>query len=296
MTKMEFLFSTVIFPTRKDSKDIISQSDNYTSTMSLFDLRSRVKRLGQVSESDYLEYASRNMIAWNYYEIDYLKKRISECGRKILAQGFKFKLPKEIYILKSTLDEEGGARGYTRNNSIILNYKRLSQHLIEHELFHIISRYNPELKDLLYKTIGFYKCNEIVIPESSSLFKITNPDACGNNYYININTKEGIYEVIMSIYSDRSYAGGRFFGYLKKGLLAIKGPDYDKKVFYNDGKPLIIDYEIALDLYAQIGRNTHYDIHPEEITADHFVLALNNVKNNPNQNIIDNVIITLVTS
>ncbi|WP_339694983.1 hypothetical protein [uncultured Roseivirga sp.] len=92
----------------------------------------------------------------------------------------------EIFVVKSAMHEEG-ANGFTRKNYMVLNYNFLSAHLFEHELFHIISRYNSDKIKQAYGILGFNPCNEIEIPSTMIDFKITNPDALFNNFYINLN-------------------------------------------------------------------------------------------------------------
>ena len=59
--------------------------------------------------------------------------------------------------------------------------------------------------------------------------------------------------------------GGEFFNYLQlKFLLAKTGA----------GKPEVIDPAYVSDLFEQVGRNTEYIIHPEEILADNFALLM----------------------
>ena len=60
---------------------------------------------------------------------------------------------------------------YTRANAIVFPEKFLKggapwvQRVLCHELFHVLSRANKELRERCYAAIGFEKCDELVFPE-----------------------------------------------------------------------------------------------------------------------------------
>ena len=66
--------------------------------------------------------------------------------------------------------------------------------------------------------------------------------------------------------------GGLFFSYLRFSLLAVDLQD-DVPV-YTAGAPLLVDVKQAKGFFDQVGRNTQYIIHPEEILADNFALMI----------------------
>ena len=73
--------------------------------------------------------------------------------------------------------EEGGAVSYTRENYIVVRGLVNEASLI-HELFHILTRFKPEKRNALFKTILiFTESNRIEYPEGIRDFIITNPDA-----------------------------------------------------------------------------------------------------------------------
>ena len=58
--------------------------------------------------------------------------------------------------------------------------------------------------------------------------------------------------------------------YASVGLLMLTGDDAHKSPLLKDGEPLIMELETVPDLFAQVGQNTQYLIHIEEIAAEHF--------------------------
>ena len=157
--------------------------------------------------------------------------------------------------------------------------------LIAHELFHILSRADPKLRDSFYKIIGFTKCNEVSFPKLLAERKLTNPDAPFMEHCIELNVNEEELKFMpLTLLSTDKFEGGPFFKFLqfvyvqleeKEGKLAI--PDEAK----------LIEPDALPGLQAKIGRNTTYVIHPEEIMADNFVHLLLEEKDLPDPWIVE---------
>lgn len=287
--KIKFLKSVITLVDSKESKRLVSKPDTYSKMLTSFDIQSKVKRLGELSYKDYLANAKLHIYNWKPYEKQYLKSIIDQVEKQIKKKKYQFDLPNEVLVIKSAMHEEGGANGFTRENYIVLNLNSLSLHLFEHELFHIISRYNSDKISEAYSVLGFKPCNEVEIPSSIIDFKITNPDAPFNNFYIELEHKNKPIEALMFLYSKRPYSGGKFFSYVNKGLMLLEGDDNSKQAILDGGRPIILDYYEVNGLYENIGKNTGYNIHQEEVTADHFSMALNDIKNLPDQHLVDNL-------
>jgi len=170
--------------------------------------------------------------------------------------------------------EEFGFDGYTRQNFMVLNEDSLSQNLFNHELFHIISRFNPGIQHNAYRILGFKPCNVVTLQRKLNQRRITNPDAPLNNYFIEIKWGRKIEEAIMLLYSERPYTGGDPIDYFKRGLLLIEGNDFAKKVKETNGKFILLEYDEVTNLFDQIGPDARHKIHPEEISAAHFAEML----------------------
>lgn len=281
----------VVFVDRKRAQSLLRTEDDYTNTLTKFDLQAKVQTVREdVSVADYLENAGKYLYEWRQPEVDYLAKIINETRQLLANFNFTFELPQKINLIKSAMFEEGGARGFTRHNCIILNKNAYSSHLFEHELFHIISRYNPRMMEKAFNVLGFEKSNDIEMPCELEDLKISNPDAPMNNFYISVMSNDEPIDAVTLIYSKRSYTGGTFFSYLNKGLLRLSGAA-DSKVPYrnNAGSIELLGYEEVKGFYEKIGTNTGYNIHPEEITADHFSFILHRTEGLPNQHLVDNL-------
>jgi hypothetical protein len=59
--------------------------------------------------------------------------------------------------------------------------------MLAHEVFHLLSRSNPALRDRLYAAIGFEPCGEVRHPATLAERRITNPDAPINAHAIEVS-------------------------------------------------------------------------------------------------------------
>ena len=97
---------------------------------------------------------------------------------------------------------------------------------------------------------------------------------------------------MMILYSNQDYTDGDFFKYLNVGFLSLIG-DHNKKVELVDNKPVIYNFNQVADFFEQVGNNTQYIIHPEEIMADNFAFALLDKTGLPNSEILEKIKVKL---
>ncbi len=275
------------------AKKLLMTEDEYTIGLTKFDLQSKTLSTKEVTVKDYMKFSAEQVVKWSDDEKKIMKKVVESVSKKINTLGLKLHMPAEIEVVKSTMENEGYAAGYTRGTYIVLNetntgdYSKRLEDLFEHELFHVLSRYHTPMSENVYKTLGFKKCNEVPYPVEIRDLRISNPDAVWNNFYLTVEYKGKPVDVMLIIYSKRPYEGGSFFSYLQDGLMVVQGSDDDKEPVYVDGKPLILKAKEVTGFYEQVGKNTGYIIHAEEISADHFTMLLNHEKNIPNPELVE---------
>ncbi|MFT5467840.1 MAG: hypothetical protein ACI8UO_002947 [Verrucomicrobiales bacterium] len=272
-----------VFASADEGRAILTKQDEFVDRMSPFDRAARLKTDQEVSVEAYLKFVGQHVLEWDEAEKTAMKSIIESVQPALDALALP--IPEEIVLIKTTGEEEGGA-AYTRSNAIVFSVGRLDQPLAGltklfcHELFHVISRANPELRELLYAAIGFMKCDEVEFPENLASRKLTNPDAPLNDHWIRLELggKEvfGIPILYSSVDKYDSAKGGEFFDYLQLQMLLIeREPDSDAvKPAYIDGLPRLASMARVSGFYEQVGRNTGYIIHPEEILADNFALIV----------------------
>jgi hypothetical protein len=72
--------------------------------------------------------------------------------------------------------------------------------------------------------------------------------------------------------------GGEFFAYLQFQFLVVEKSDGSQNftAAYDGPSPRLVDMQHVSGFMEQVGRNTDYIIHPEEILADNFALLVLN--------------------
>ena len=273
----------VHFASQTEGRQILTAKDEFIQRLSPFDRSARMKTDKAVSEDELLAFIGRNVAEWSKDETQAVQAAIEALPP--LLRDLRLSLPPTVQLIKTTGMEEGHA-AYTRATAVVLPQSELSksqkdlQKLICHELFHILSRQNPELRERLYEIIGFTKCNEIALPPELERRKITNPDAPRNDHFIRL-TIAGHESLAVPILLSRVERydikrGGEFFAYLEFQFLVVeKSPGSQSlKIALDGSSPKLVGMERVSGFMEQVGKNTDYIIHPEEILADNFALLV----------------------
>lgn len=257
---------------------IISQKpDVYTNEHTAFDLSIRFDKAEGIREKDYLSASAKNVRNWPMEEQEQLKQAFASIDLYVKTTGVQLHLPDTVKMIKTTAAEEFGAEGFTRENRIMLNTdaQPISLHLIAHELWHVISRMNPDLRNNAYSVFHFKPCNKIIYKPAMSNHVITNPDCPYLMHYTTVTIEGQKRDVALMLYSKNDFQSGyNLDQYIAIGLLALTGDDEHKVPVLKDGKAVVYELTEPTDLLSQIGANTQYVLHVEEITAEHFAALI----------------------
>ena len=259
-------------------KSLLSTNDKFLSTLSSFDMQSRMNLIdNEPTKDDFVKFISNQVLEWNSDEIDKISLCVIKISKQFKELNLKLTLPKEIIFIKTTGREEGHA-AYTRGNAIILPQKKFKSSLtklevlIVHELFHIHTKNNLKSREDLHNILGFKKCKDItsVLPKHIDDYRITNPDSPQNNFYKYVKKSGNSIKVVPILVSHSDYKGGVFFKYISKELIVVDGVNSNMKIVYDEKAPILYRYEEVEGLYDKIGRDTKYNYHPEEVLASYF--------------------------
>ena len=276
------------FASKSEASDLLRTTDDFTERLSRFDRSARLKTSKTVTEQQYFQFVAGAARQWSDGEQKKLRPILDRVSNRI--EQFELPIPQKINLIKTSGDEEGRAP-YTRGTSIIIPVNRLDtpanrlEKMIYHELFHIASRSDSEFRDQIYSIIGFELCGELEFPKSLVNRKLTNPDAPVNQHCIQV-TLDGKPSWVMPILFSKSETydenrGGEFFDYLTFRLLVVNRDESTGKLVapHSNEPPKLISPKEADGFFDQIGLNTGYIIHPEEILADNFsMLAIGDEK------------------
>jgi hypothetical protein len=224
------------------------------------------------------------------------KEKIMQVWVKIATRlsALQLPLPHEIYLIATTGEEESNA-AYCRGKSIVLpagvraKEPLALEFLLLHELFHVISNQHKELRRELYPLVGFQVVDALAIHSSLRDRKITNPDAPEIDCIMQIDDAGKRLYVAPILYAKNNFSlkqGGSLFDYLQFRLMVMQKDDITWKPAENQGRAVVLDPAKTPSFHKQIGSNTNYIIHPEEILADNFAFMVQEKANLPHPNIV----------
>lgn len=258
------------------ARTLLSQEDVTTRQWSRFDYEARLGRKGGTRQ-ELIRFIADQARDWNEEDKQRMQEAADTLNSHIKALNLSLTLPEEIRILKTTMAEEGGAGGYTRMDYIVVEEQiarmkpQQASYLLAHELFHVLTRNNPDFREKMYKLIGFSIApEEFEVPADLRDVVITNPDVNRFDSYARFRVKGEERPCAMLIYANKPYEGGSFFNYLTIGLMPLKNGKAEQK----DGKTVVYGIRDAENFFEQVGRNTDYIINPEEILAENFAFLL----------------------
>ena len=264
------------FATVEEGRAILTARDEYIQRLGANERALKAKSETPVSEPDFLKLLASTVLAWSDADRASVQAAL-EAIRPQLGE-FKLPMPYTVVFVRTTGAGEGNAP-HTRANAIMLSDRTLAQpeslpRVLAHELFHIASRQDKAWRDAMYATIGFVSIEEVALPPQLAARVITNPDAPRIDVAIKVQTDDGLVWVAPLLQSTieryDSARGGEFFAYLKLVWLEVARGERIPQRADLAQPPRLFDTKDLRGFHEQVGRNTGYVIHPEEILADNF--------------------------
>jgi len=269
----------------------LQKPDDFINNLSTFDLESRLHS-SSATLQDYLELIAQHILDWNKVSNQSITSCIEYINTKCINKLKLLTFPSRIFVVLTDGKDENNA-AYCRNGNVIvipqvmINSGQIRKTFV-HELFHIWSKWNTNLtiRDELYASIGYYKIpveKPLEFPINLHSIKMTNPDApIAMRYYINLKKQDDTtsgktYKCTPILHAAQAFDvnfSTNLFHYLVATTLILDD------ITYEPLQPLqYLSYKEASNFYDQIGNNTGYIIHPEEILADNFVLWMTDIEN-----------------
>ncbi len=278
----------VSFASVDTGRNVLGNRDEFIAALSPLDRSARLKTEQAVSEKAFLDFVGRSVLAWNSDETNNISAMVQSVAKKLAP--WKLRFPPTTLLIKTTGQEEFGF-AYTRQNAIILPETMIPSagtQLLLHELFHVLSRYNPDLRTNLYRLLGFNPINEVELPPDLRLRKGTDPDGVQNGWRITVSnqnhTLDAVPILVLSSASFDPNQAGKVDDCFRLLVVTNRSGRWVTGQF--EGQPRLLKPAEADGFQEQIGRNTGYIIHPDEILADNFVLLINGATNLPTPRII----------
>jgi len=265
--------SAYAFATAAEGRAILGARDDYVRATSALERSAQLRTGDKVDEGRFMQFMQGTVLDWTEEERRHLRPLIARLDR--FLSGFKWKRPGKILLVRVDAALESGAP-HTRANGIMLPKNEFTAeqltYVVSHETFHVLTREDSALKERLYGAIGFRRCERIEIPESVSRMRVTNPDAVENRHTIAVRYRGRAVEAMpfLRFKSDDIDTRSGFLGNARVAWLLVDRERADCRV--RDGSTAEAEGapEELQGLFEQIGRNTQYLAHPEEILADNF--------------------------
>ena len=265
---------------------MLSNEDNYYSHFSQNDLDYKMQKTGATME-EYKAFAAEQVQDFTATEKSFINRRIKNIEKTLEKNGYELPELDEIVFIKTTMDEELGASGYTHGTQIYLSDRVLERYLSDtpggekalytryifwHEMFHCLTRCNPDFRAEAYKLIHFtVQEDDYPLPPSVFEYHISNPDVEHHNSYATFRIGGQNIDCFTDFVTARHFEQERdsFFDCATTALVPVDGSD----TYYTP--------EQAENFDEVFGTNTDYVVDPEECMADNFGYALTYGMNGP---------------
>lgn len=267
------------FATKEEGQELLLANKEYYDTFSPAKLAYIMQRKDATMEEFYA-FAREQVRDWTEEEKDYIAKGMKIIEDIFTENGWKMPPLDTIVFIRTTMLEENGPAGYTHGTQIYLGdfiqgYRdrgatddRIPVSLsiiLAHELFHCLTRCNPDFREDIYNIIGFTVVDrDYELPPSVWERFIANPDVEHHNSYATFTIDGKNIDCYTAFIVTKFFEkeGDAFFLNRATALVPVDGSD----MYYTK--------EQASNFDEVFGKNTGYVIDPEECMADNFSFAV----------------------
>lgn len=291
--RVAFAGGWVQFATLEQARAELTRADEWTATAGDFQ---RANALGLDKTPDRESFRlglAKVAQAWTPERIQRWRQALA-----IIAPRFEalhVRLPNTVMLVSTDGSEEGNA-AYTRGQAVFIPQRHSSRQsdseFLAHELFHILSRSDPELADRIYALIGFVPAEPLEWPAAWAAQRISNPDAPHHRHVMWIEARSQRIAVmpVLAVSRTNLKPGETFFSVLDIRLLAVKPGAKGQPTLpvLRDGEPLWWHAQTVRPYLDKLGGNTGYILHPEEVAADNFALLVSD-RTVPNPQLLESI-------
>ena len=277
------------YASKEEGAELLMANEAYYDGFSQNDLDFRFQKVGATME-EYRAFAREQSLDFTEEEIALVDGYFNNMERTLAENGYKLPPLEEVVLIKMTLEEEKGAGGYTHGTQIYIDgdylqmaladddinqqtYLEYLKYVFWHELFHCLTRSNPDFQKEMYSIIHFTIVEEdFPLPPTVFEYHISNPDVEHHNSYASFRINGEDIDCFTDLVTTKHFEtpGETFFSCMTTALIPIDGTD----IYYTP--------EQAENFDDVFGKNTGYVIDPEECMADNFTYAMQHGINGKN--------------
>ena len=267
------------YASRSEGQELLMSNESYYAGFSQNDLEFKMQKKG-ASMEEYKAFAVEQVVDFTQEEIDVADTLFEEMEETLTANGYTLPPLDEIILVKTTMAEECDVTAYTHGTQIYLSDKFMrfdlsdpngkekvlyAKFILWHEIFHCLTRCNPDFRAEMYKLVHFTVQEEdYPLPPSAFEYHISNPDVEHHNSYATFIIDGQNIDCFTDFVTTRHFEreGDDFFDCSTTALVPVDGSD----IYYTP--------EQAENFDEIFGTNTDYVVDPEECMADNFGYAL----------------------
>ena len=284
------------FASAEEGRELLLSNTDYYSHFTQNDVDYRLGRNGGTVD-ELMQATADEIKGFNIFERLIMDHNIANMVSKLNQNGYELPQIEEIVYINTAMSTEGiSASGYTHRNEIYLSTINIVtsiipggdeyfEHLMWHELFHVLTRNDPEFRADVYSLIHFTIADhDFEIPPCLQAYVYSNPDVEHHDSYATFNIEGQATECFFAWIVTADYTEGASGVPSEVALVPIDGTD----VFYRR--------EQASDFDEILGTNNDYVKDPEEYMANNFADAMQygiegpNGEGYPNPEIIQGII------
>ncbi len=263
------------FASAEEGRALLLANTDYYAGFTQNDIDFRMRKSNATME-ELLAKSAGEIRDFSFIEKYTMDRRIAGMARVIEKNHYNIPLNEEIIYIKTDMTVEMGASGYTHGNEIYLNSTNILfsfipgaseffDKLLWHEMFHGLTRYNPEFRAQMYSLIHFTVADsDFELPSCVRENCLSNPDVEHHDSYASflIDGQEiDCFPVWITTMNYAESQGGT--------------ASYEAVVLVpTDGTDTSFTREQASNFDDVFGTNTDYVIDPEECMADNFAYAM----------------------
>lgn len=285
--------SVVQFSDSVQAAGLLGAQDAFTNAWSAFDIQAR---LGNATgdKLELLQFCKSQARNWTQQEVETLGAVLEFLDKQVEKLEWHLPLSEPLIFVKSTGLEEGGTTCYARAHYIVIKALDTNPDLemlaavIARELFHVLAFRNPKMRMDLYAIIGFKQIRSIAYPNSIKHLRITTSGTLSTDAFITLLHEGNKVDCLMLQYAGEPYVGGNSTQYLQVGFF-ILSEGHHKEVVLEAGAPVIYNLQDVIGFFEQVGLNSRYNIHPQEILAANFLTALRRTSLVPDPQIVQQI-------
>ena len=228
---------------------------------------------------EYLAMAGEQVEEWTDAETEMIAGYMRDISDRFARNGWTMPPLDTVVFVKTTMAEENFVSGYTHGARIYLSstfetFASMPEQrrpgdaiavLLAHELFHCLTRRNPDFRRAMYGIIHFTIAErDFELPPSVLEYYIANPDVERHDAYATFRIDGRDIDCFTAFVTKKHFErpGDSFIADRETALVPIDGTD----AWYPKDR--------ASNFYDIFGRNTDYVLDPEECLAANFANAV----------------------